>query len=518
MGALMNDRNLTADLNDRLSFAGIGEEQRRLLAEIRPIVRESVGGALDTFYAKAKVHPHTSKFFNNDAHIAHAKGRQVTHWDNIASGNYDSSYVEAVSAIGRTHARLGLEPRWYIGGYTMILDGIVRAVVQHHLKGFFYEKKAKVVADQVAVVVKAALVDMDYAITVYLDSLEARRKEAEAVSEKTKAEQDAAMLALDAALKELASGNLASELWQDLAEDFAGLKNNYNSSVGKLGAAMQDISQSVAQVKAEADGISSAADNMAKRTEQQASALEQTAAALEEITTLSSESAKRTREVQEIVKTSATETVRSGEVVESAIAAMDDIEQSSQKMTQIIGAIDEIAFQTNLLALNAGVEAAARRAGQGLCRRCAGSARTGAAFGRSRQADQGTDRPVIGGCAARRRPRQPHRRGASRHRIARCGDRRAHQLHRPVGAGTGSRHRADQFGRSQHGSHHPAECRVDGRDQRLHPEPCRHQRSIGNLDCPLPHQHHPSGEHGTPAPARLIWPATAYPLMCSPVA
>ncbi|MDE1160073.1 MAG: globin-coupled sensor protein [Neorhizobium sp.] len=358
----MNDRNSTADLNDRLNFAGIGEEQRRLLAEIRPIVRGSVGGALDTFYAKAKVHPYTSKFFANDAHIAHAKGRQVTHWDQIASGNYDSSYVDAVSAIGRTHARLGLEPRWYIGGYTMVLDGLVRAIVQHHLKGFFYEKKAKAVADQVSVVVKAALVDMDYAITVYLDALEARRKEAEAVGEQSKAEQDAALLALDSALKELASGNLASELWQELAADFSGLKDNYNASIGKLGAAMQEISHSVSQVRDEAGGISSATDNMARRTEQQASALEQTAAALEEITALSSESAKRTREVQDIVKTSATETVRSGEVVESAIAAMDDIEQSSQKVTQIIGAIDEIAFQTNLLALNAGVEAA--RAGE----------------------------------------------------------------------------------------------------------------------------------------------------------
>ncbi|CDZ26157.1 Methyl-accepting chemotaxis protein McpM [Neorhizobium galegae bv. officinalis] len=358
----MKDQNHKADLAERLEFIGLGQEQRRSLAEIRPVIKDTIGGALDAFYRKIKGNPQTAKFFSNDAHIAHAKSRQVTHWDSIASGRYDAEYVEAVSTIGRTHARLGLEPRWYIGGYALLLDGIIRAVISREMSGFFQEKKAKVLSEHLSSVVKAALLDMDYAISVYLEALADERKQVEATQEKAKLEQDAALAALDSALKSLSDGDLTFELWQELAPNFAKLRQNYNSSVAELDAAMREISTSVEQVRAESDGISSATENMARRTEQQASALEQTAAALEEITTISGQAAQRTREVQVIARESASETVRSGKVVEEAIAAMGDIEQSSQKMTQIIGAIDEIAFQTNLLALNAGVEAA--RAGE----------------------------------------------------------------------------------------------------------------------------------------------------------
>ncbi len=358
----MTKHDQKAQLKERLDFVGLGEAERRHLSDVQPLVRKAVGEALDTFYGKAKAHPHTAGFFASDAHIAHAKSRQASHWDVISSGRYDGDYVDAVSAVGRTHARLGLEPRWYIGGYAMILDGILRAVIADEMKGFFRKRKAAVLADHLSAVVKAALVDMDYAISVYLEALNDEREKAETERQEAKCEQEGALAALDAALKNLAGGDLTAELWQQLAPGFSELKQNYNSSLASLDAAMGEINQSVDQVRAEVAEISGATDNIARRTEQQASALEQTAAALEEITTLSQDSARRTREVQAIVRESASETVRSGEVVEEAIAAMDDIEQSSQKMTQIIGAIDEIAFQTNLLALNAGVEAA--RAGE----------------------------------------------------------------------------------------------------------------------------------------------------------
>jgi methyl-accepting chemotaxis protein len=32
-------------------------------------------------------------------------------------GDFDDAFMKGVMAVGHAHARIGLEPRWYIGGY-----------------------------------------------------------------------------------------------------------------------------------------------------------------------------------------------------------------------------------------------------------------------------------------------------------------------------------------------------------------------------------------------------------------
>lgn len=350
------------DLADRIDFIGLNPAQRQTLAQLRPLVAKVIGPTLDEFYRKASKHPHTASFFRSADHIAHAKNRQVMHWDQIAKADYGQDYVDAVSAVGKTHARLGLEPRWYIGGYSLIIEGIVRALIANELKGPFVGKKSSLLADQISALVKAAMLDMDYAISVYLDVLARERAELETARQQSTDEQNLALNALDMAVDGLANRDLTVKINQVLAPAFEKLKNNFNRSAHELDDALCEVAAAVAQVQSEVHSISVSADDMAKRTEQQASALEQTSAALEQINSNSTAAAQRTREVQAIVEESARETIESGDVVKQAVDAMGAIETSSSKMTQIIGAIDEIAFQTNLLALNAGVEAA--RAGE----------------------------------------------------------------------------------------------------------------------------------------------------------
>jgi methyl-accepting chemotaxis protein len=348
----------TKHLNERLDFVGLVGEERAALVRARPTISASLDGALDKFYAKATAIPETAKFFASDAHVKSAKTRQVRHWDQIASGEFDDKYVEAVTAIGKTHARLGLEPRWYIGGYALIMESIIKAVVEKHLEGFLYKKKAKDVTVEVTAIMKAAFVDMDYAISVYLDALQEQRAIGDAERKSLSAQQDEALSALDRSLTGLANGDLTAKLGAALAPQFDGLKTNFNSALGTLDKALGSIVLAADETSGNAGELVTAVDDMARRTEQQAASLEQTAAALEEITTISKEAALRTEEARRVVGHATEEARKSGEVVQQAVSAMSAIEESSQKITQIIGVIDQISFQTNLLALNAGVEAA----------------------------------------------------------------------------------------------------------------------------------------------------------------
>ncbi len=363
---MLDKADKAQQLKDRLAFVDFGDAERDALFSALPIIRGALDVALDNFYAKAGSHPETAKFFSGKAHVASAKARQINHWEVIATARFDGAYVDAVTKVGETHARLGLSPRWYIGGYALILEKLIAGVIERELQGFLTGGKAKALKSSIGAVVKAALVDMDYAITVYLDALERQRQAAEQEREVLKAEQDRALAELDVALGHLAEGNLTVPIQRELAANFARLKSNFNGSIASLSSAMGEISEAVQEVTSETGEISSATDEMSRRGEHQAAALEESAAALEEISTLSKITATRAYEIQEIIKSSAEQAKLSGQVVHDTISAMRDIVESSEQIGQTIGVIDDIAFQTNLLALNAGVEAArAGEAGKG---------------------------------------------------------------------------------------------------------------------------------------------------------
>ena len=373
-------------LQQRLDFIGIDEAARSRLRTLDATIAASIGPALDTFYGKVRATPNVSHFFSNEGHIQSAKHRQKGHWGLIASGQFDASYVSGVSAVGKAHARLGLEPRWYIGGYALILEQLVHAIMRDHWPSLLGRSKADELAATVSVAVKAALLDMDYAISVYLDELAEARRVAQAEKERVEAQQRSAMALLAEALDLLAKGNLQNRLGNDLPGEYAAMADNFNRAVESLRQAVANVGATSRSIVAGVEGIAGAADNLARRTETQAASLEESSAALHELTEnvkLTADSASR---ASSVVKETQAEAHRTEGVVADAVGAMQKIQGSSASIAEIIGVIDEIAFQTNLLALNAGVEAA--RAGdagrgfavvaqevRGLAQRSASSAR-----------------------------------------------------------------------------------------------------------------------------------------------
>ena len=357
-----------ASLKERLDFLKLDEPARGRLRKIKPLIHREIGPALDAFYSQVRAFPHTRGFFSDERHIDKAAGRQASHWEIIASGEYGPAYVTGVQAIGEAHARLGLEPRWYIGGYALVSEHLIKAVVKESWpKGIMAKAgAAEAAGDQVVTLVKAMLLDMDFAISIYLDALRKAREEAEAVRQAAERRQSDMIAALEDALARLAKGDLGARLDGVVAPEFTGLQRNFNTAIEALESAMRSVSASTGVIRNGADEISTAAEDMARRTEHQAASLEETAAALDQLTAAVRRSTEGAARAAEVMTATRSEALKSGEVVKQATEAMGAIEASSGQIGQIIGVIDEIAFQTNLLALNAGVEAArAGDAGKG---------------------------------------------------------------------------------------------------------------------------------------------------------
>ncbi|MBB4009417.1 globin-coupled sensor protein [Allorhizobium taibaishanense] len=373
-------------LSKRLDFIGLDERARKVLKDLGPTIRDNMSAALDSFYKRLRMFPETARFFRSDEHMAGAKRRQQEHWGVVGTAKYDETYVEGVQSVGRAHARIGLEPRWYIGGYAVLLNELVAAVVRERWPSRFGRGGSDKLADEIGVVVKAALLDMDYSISIYLDILEDQRNQAEIARKKAEDEQAQALAALSDALARLATGDLEHTLPSTMPANFQKITQDYNSSIKSLAGTLTTVRAAGEEIFRSSASIAEATNNLAHRTEQQAAGLEESTAALHELTGSVSGAADGAQKASQVVQVTLEEARTSGDVVTKAVSAMGAIEKSSEAISKIIGVIDEIAFQTNLLALNAGVEAArAGEAGRGfavvaqevreLAQRCANAAK-----------------------------------------------------------------------------------------------------------------------------------------------
>ena len=360
---MSNLKNLT----DRLHYLQISTQVQNRMQGIKSIVMAALPDAVEALYVRMRETPATNKLYPNEEFLRQAKTRQFEQWDIISTGRLDQNYADDVTQRGELYASVGLEPRWCIGGYTLMLDRLLGAVVKARWpKSRFSARRNEVgkqLAEEIAALVKVTFLDMDMALSVCSAASEAGRMAAE---NEVKASADSVVRAMSEAMSALAAGDLTHRIGEGLPPDYAQLRQDFNTALERLAGTLGNIQNSSQVINNSIEELAQAADDMSRRTEQQAAALLETTAALSGLAEAVKRTAEGAAQVNGAVSAANTGAANSRSVVGEAGAAMGQIEGSSREIGQIIGLIDDIAFQTNLLALNAGVEAArAGDAGRG---------------------------------------------------------------------------------------------------------------------------------------------------------
>lgn len=152
-------------MEERVQFLGITENIIEQLKDARKIIEPAIDRILDGFYDHLLEVAELKKMFDSQNAIDRARLSQKRHWlEALFSGKYDNSYYERTAQIGRAHARIGLTPNWYIGGYNLMLSEFIGQIEAECADD---PQRASKLIEAVS---KIVFLDMDLVMHCYLEA------------------------------------------------------------------------------------------------------------------------------------------------------------------------------------------------------------------------------------------------------------------------------------------------------------------------------------------------------------
>lgn len=157
---------MTDSLEKSLAFHGLGQRHQSAFRIVSQVLRRHGPRVVRQFYERIRAESDAARYFTSEEAIARAQGTQLEHWTHLFSGRIDEEYVARAKRVGQVHARIGLEPSLYFGGYAFILGELIERQTMGWWGWLPWVRRR---ARANSALVRAALFDMNVAITTVLD-------------------------------------------------------------------------------------------------------------------------------------------------------------------------------------------------------------------------------------------------------------------------------------------------------------------------------------------------------------
>jgi len=310
----MSDKN---DIARRLDFLRVDDAARDGMRIFFEQIKGDVPDIVGQFYSHLSRFEETQSIVDAHSDVDTLTKAQRAHWENMFSGKFTDTYVNRALEVGKVHDVIGLEPRWYLGGYFLIIEKMMCAFLKKN------GVKSTKVHDQIGAMLRTVCLDIDLAMMTYIESGEIRKI------------RDQLLKMSDEILNE------ANQTIQSVSDQTSLMQENVDS----LNEAQIDLEK---QVEIASESL-----------EHTVQSIQTVATATEELDASSQSIAAQVQTSDDIAQQAIEQSTRSQETVHS-------LEASANEISSVVALVQNIASQTRLLALNATIEAArAGEAGKG---------------------------------------------------------------------------------------------------------------------------------------------------------
>ncbi len=214
------------DLQLHLSFLDLADGDRANLAELGPLLEKHADGFVAAFYRHLLSFDETRALLASPEVKDRLLLKQREYLLSLARPSLDADYAAQRIAIGRTHVRVGLEPRWYLGAYALYMRLLVPVILEH------WQRDLPAAERMIVSLHKVLMLDAELAMQSYVARREERlaflnRELADASRELEKRWEDEQERSREATARARAAEDLAS-----LATVVAGLAHEIGTPMG----------------------------------------------------------------------------------------------------------------------------------------------------------------------------------------------------------------------------------------------------------------------------------------------
>lgn len=175
-------------LQQRLDFVGLGDGAEARLSPIADSAARHLDLALQRLAMQVAGAPSAARFLFGRERIEADNGGPSAHWRALVAGQFDRSFVETATRAGQRQARIGVDPRWHAGSHAIVLQSLVRGVIRDGIEAALPGRRrplallggvdpaavlgaSEVVAEGLAALVSAVVVDLDLTFSGYVERL-----------------------------------------------------------------------------------------------------------------------------------------------------------------------------------------------------------------------------------------------------------------------------------------------------------------------------------------------------------